>query len=78
MDPAKATAPPVQREGRLKIRPLGEVILTKVAPRGEPDDHDVTGYALRDWGRTARYCAIRLTEALAGVAPIVAWVIIRR
>jgi hypothetical protein len=48
-----------------------------VAPGGEPEDQDVTGYALARWDRTARLCAIRLTEAVPAVVPLV-WLILRR
>lgn len=50
---------------------------TRVAPGGEPDDPDVISYALARWDRTARLCAIRLTEAVPAVVPLV-WLILRR
>jgi hypothetical protein len=52
-------------------------MLTKVAPGGKPDDLDVISYALTRWDRTARLCAIRLTEAVPALVPLV-WVILRR
>ena len=56
-------------------------MLTKVTPGGEPQDQDqgqdVTGYALARWDRTARLCAIRLTEAVPAFAPLL-WMILRR
>jgi hypothetical protein len=50
---------------------------TRVAPGDEPDDSDVINYALARWDRTARLCAIRLTEAAPAVVPLV-WLILRR
>ena len=52
-------------------------MLTKVTPGGEPEDQDVTGYALARWDRTARLCVIRLTEAVPAFAPLL-WLILRR
>ena len=52
-------------------------MVMKVAPGSEPDDHDVTGYALARWDRTARLCAIRLAEAVPAFAPQL-WLILRR
>lgn len=49
----------------------------KVTPGHEAEDQDVTSYALARWDRTARLCAIRLTEALPAFAPLL-WVIMRR
>jgi hypothetical protein len=50
---------------------------TKVTPGRELEDQDVTSYALSRWDRTARLCAIRLTEALPAFSPLL-WVILRR
>ena len=52
--------------------------MTNVAADDGPDDSDVTGYAVRGWGRTARLCAIRLAEAVPAVVPVVVWLILRR
>jgi len=52
--------------------------MTNVAADDGPDDPDVTTYAVRDWGRTARLCAIRLAEAVPAVLPVVVWLILRR
>ena len=52
-------------------------MFTKVTPGVEPEDQDVTGYALARWDRTARLCAIRLTEAVPAFAPLL-WLILRR
>ena len=52
--------------------------MTNVAAPGEPEDSDVTGYAVRTWGRTARLCAIRLAEAVPVVTPLAVWLILRR
>jgi hypothetical protein len=41
-------------------------------------DQDVTTWALARWDRTARLCAIRLTEAVPTVAPLVFWLALRR
>jgi hypothetical protein len=49
----------------------------KVAAGGEPDDREITGYALARWDRTARLCVIRLTEAVPALAPLI-WLILRR
>jgi hypothetical protein len=50
---------------------------TKVTPGCELKDQDVTSYALTRWDRTARLCAIRLSEALPAFAPLL-WMILRR
>jgi hypothetical protein len=50
---------------------------TKVALGSSPEDPDVTSYALARWDRTARLCAIRLTEAMPTVFPVI-WLILRR
>ncbi len=52
-------------------------MLTNVTPGDESEDQDITGYALARWDRTARLCAIRLTEAVPAFAPLV-WLILRR
>jgi hypothetical protein len=52
-------------------------MLTKVAPGGSPEDPDVISYALARWDRTARLCAIRLTEAMPTVVPVI-WLILHR
>jgi hypothetical protein len=49
----------------------------KVTPGRELEDQDVTSYALARWDRTARLCAIRLSEALPAFAPLL-WVFLRR
>jgi hypothetical protein len=49
----------------------------KVTPGRELKDQDITSYALARWDRTARLCAIRLSEALPALAPLL-WVILRR
>lgn len=48
-----------------------------VSPGGPPDDRDLVMYVLARWDRTARLCAIRLTEAIPAVVPLV-WLILRR
>ncbi len=49
----------------------------KVTPGDEPEDQDVTSYALTRWDRTARLCAIRLTEALPALTPLI-WIFMHR
>jgi hypothetical protein len=44
-------------------------------PGPEPEEQDVTGYALAGWDRTARLCAIRLSESLPAFAPLL-WVLL--
>jgi hypothetical protein len=51
-------------------------MLTKAAPDSR-EDPDVIRYALGRWDRTARLCAIRLSEAAPAVVPLV-WLILRR
>ncbi len=51
-------------------------MLTKVAPGDPRQDREVISYALARWDRTARLCAIRLTEAWPTVIPFI-WVILR-
>jgi hypothetical protein len=77
MGPVKAMAPRLQREAISHHNPLGEVMATNVAPGSEPGDPDVIAYALGRWDRTARLCAIRLTEAVPAVVPLV-WLILHR
>ncbi len=52
--------------------------MTNVAAPGGPEDADVTHYAVRGWGRTARLCVIRLAEAVPVVVLLVVWLILRR
>ncbi len=52
--------------------------MTNVAAPDGPDDLDVTRYAVRGWGRTARLCAIRLAEAVPAAVLLVVWLILRR
>ncbi len=52
--------------------------MTNVAAPGGPDDPNVTGYAVRGWGRTARLCAIRLSGAVPGAVILAGWLILRR
>jgi len=52
-------------------------MVKNVAPGGGPEDPDVISYALGQWGRTARLCALRLTESVPAVVPLI-WLILRR
>lgn len=52
--------------------------MTNVAADDGPDEPDVTAYAVHDWGRTARLCAIRMAEAVPAALPVVVWWILRR
>jgi hypothetical protein len=52
-------------------------MVTNVAPEEPHDDPAVISFALARWDRTARLCAIRLTETLPTVVPLV-WVILHR
>lgn len=52
--------------------------MKKLAPGAEPGSQDVTGYALTGWGRTARLCAIRLTEAIPALATLAVMLAMRR
>jgi hypothetical protein len=52
-------------------------MVTNVAPGESHDDPEVISFALARWDRTARLCAIRLTETLPKVVPLV-WVIFHR
>lgn len=47
----------------------------KVTPGRELEEPDVISYALAGWDRTARLCAIRLSESLPAVAPLL-WVLL--
>jgi hypothetical protein len=51
---------------------------TNVAPARDAEEHDVIGHALADWGRTARLCAIQLTQAVPTFVTLVAWLLMRR
>jgi len=45
-------------------------------PEHEAEEQDVTSYALAGWDRTARLCAIWLSEAIPAFAPLL-WMILR-
>ncbi len=51
--------------------------MTNVAAGGDTDAPDVTSYAVRGWGSTARLCAVRLAEAVPAIVSVV-WLILRR
>ncbi|HWG02830.1 MAG TPA: hypothetical protein VG164_13415 [Trebonia sp.] len=52
-------------------------MVTKVAPGDPHDDPEITSFAIARWDRTARLCAIRLSETLPTVIPLV-WVMLHR
>lgn len=52
-------------------------MVTNVAADESRDDPEVIRFALARWDRTARLCAIRLTETIPTVIPL-AWVILHR
>jgi hypothetical protein len=51
--------------------------MSNVAPGGDPAAPDITRYALRGWGPTARLCTIRLSEAAAPLVALI-WLALRR
>jgi hypothetical protein len=52
-------------------------MLTKVAPDYPQDDPEVITFVLARWDRTARLCAIRLSETAPTVIALL-WLILRR
>lgn len=64
--------PPAATGGRAELRDPSEVTLSKVHRQAsETEDQDLTSYALGGWGRTARLCAIRLTEAIPALTTVI-------
>jgi hypothetical protein len=49
----------------------------KVTPGTDVPDRDILDYALARWDRTLRLCAIKLSESVPALVPLV-WLILRR